>query len=87
MRQGETFQATGSTTSSIFLVGRNSRGQWIARDQDGRRGGLFVSRAEAFKFARFENGNRPELVVAVPGILELDFAAPAVPEFDYRLAA
>lgn len=86
MRQGETFQATASATS-IFLVGRNSRGQWIARDQSGRRGGLFVSRAEAFKFARFETGNRSDLVVAFPGILELDLAGPAAPELDYRLAA
>ena len=85
MRQGETFQATGSS-ASIFLVGRNSRGQWIARDQNGLRGGLFVSRSEAFKFARFENGNRPELVVAVPGVLELDLNA-AGAQFDCRLAA
>ncbi|MGE0036476.1 MAG: hypothetical protein AB7S93_12640 [Xanthobacteraceae bacterium] len=86
MRLGETFQATGSNTS-IFLVGRNSRGQWIARDQNGLRGGLFISRAEAFKFARFENGNRPDLVIAVPGILELDLTGPAAPELDYRRAA
>jgi hypothetical protein len=86
MRQGETFH-TAVTTASIFLVGRNGRGQWIARNQDGLRGGLFVSRAEAFKFARFETGNRPDLVVAVPGILELDFAAPVAPEFGYWLAA
>ena len=65
MRQGETFQATGSS-ASIFLVGRNSRGQWIARDQNGLRGGLFVSCSEAFKFARFENGNRPELWLRFP---------------------
>ena len=38
------------------------------------RGGLFVNRAEAFKFARRENGNRPELVVDVPGAFELAFA-------------
>jgi hypothetical protein len=70
MRQGETFAANGPDTS-VFLIGKNSRGQWIAKDQRGLRGGLFVSRAEAFKFARFENGNRPELVVTVPGVLEL----------------
>ena len=39
MRQGETFQATGSN-ASIFLVGRNSRGQWIACDRSGVRGGF-----------------------------------------------
>ncbi len=70
MRQGETFAASGLDTS-VFLIGKNSRGQWIAKDQRGLRGGLFVSRAEALKFARFENGNRPELVVTVPGVLEL----------------
>ena len=85
MRQGEAFQAIGSS-ASIFLVGKNSRGQWIARDQNGLRGGLFVSRSEAFKFARFENGNRPELVVTVPGVLELDLND-AGAEFDCRLAA
>ena len=70
MRQGETSAASG-LDSSVFLIGKNSRGQWIAKDQRGLRGGLFVSRAEALKFARFENGNRPELVVTVPGVLEL----------------
>ena len=70
MRQGETFVAR-ATPPSLFLVVRNSRGQWVAQDQCGTRGGLFVNRAEAFKFARRENGNRVELVVDVPGPLEL----------------
>ena len=71
MRQHETFSSDGSE-STLFLIGQNSRGQWIAQDQAGSRGGLFISRAEAMKFARFENGNRPELVVNVPGVFELD---------------
>jgi hypothetical protein len=58
--------------SSFFLVGRNSRGNWVARDQKGLCGGLFIGRAEAVKFAMFENGNHPEAVVMVPGVLELD---------------
>jgi hypothetical protein len=48
---------------------------------------LYISRAEAFKFARFENGNRLDLVIAVPGTLELDLTGPAAPELDYRRAA
>jgi hypothetical protein len=36
---------------------------------------LFVDRAEAVKFAMFENGNRPQAVIMVPGILELDMSA------------
>ena len=58
--------------SSLFLVGRNSRGNWVVQDQNGLRGGLFVDRAEALKFAMFENGKRPQAVIMVPGIFELD---------------
>ena len=32
----------------------------------------FVGRTEALKFAMFENGNRPQAVIMVPGVLELD---------------
>jgi hypothetical protein len=64
-----------SSKPSLFLVGRDKDGHWIARDQRGLRGGLFVDRAEALKFAMFENGNRPQGVVMVPGVLELDMTA------------
>jgi hypothetical protein len=60
----------------LFLVGKDSHGHWVARDQSGRCGGLFVDRAEALKFAMFENGNRPQAVIMVPGVLELDMSAP-----------
>ncbi len=73
MRQGENFAANGSA-ASLFLLGRNSRGQWVAQDQSGRRGGLFVSQAAALKYALFENGKRPELVVNLPGVFELDLS-------------
>jgi len=59
---------------SLFRVGRNSRGNWVVQDQTGLCGGVFVSRAEAVKFAMFENGNRPQAVIMVPGILELDMS-------------
>ena len=55
-----------------FLVGRDSCGRWIARDQRGLCGGLFVSRDEAIRFAMFESGCRPQAVIMVPGIIELD---------------
>jgi hypothetical protein len=60
--------------SSLFLIGKNSRGNWVVQDQKGLRGGLFVDRAEALKFAMFENGNRPQAVIMVPGILELNMS-------------
>ena len=61
-----------SSRSSLFLIGQNSRGEWVVRDPRGLRGGLFVNRAEALRFAMFENGNRPQAVIMVPGIFELD---------------
>ena len=58
--------------SHLFMIGRNSRGNWVVRDQAGLRGGLFIDRTEALRFALFENGRRPQAVLMVPGILELD---------------
>jgi hypothetical protein len=56
----------------IFMIGRDSRGNWVAQEQSGVCGGLFVNRAEALKFAKFESGDRPHAVVMIGGILELD---------------
>jgi hypothetical protein len=60
------------SNSSPFLIGKDSHGHWVAQDQTGLCGGLFVGRAEALKFAIFENGKRPQDVIMVPGVLELD---------------
>jgi hypothetical protein len=56
----------------LYLVGKNSRGQWVVREQNGLCGGLFVNRAEAVKYAMYETGRRPQAVIMVPGILELN---------------
>ncbi len=58
--------------SSLFLIGKNSRGDWVAQDQKHLCGGLFVNRAQALKFALSENGNRPQAIIMVPDVLELD---------------
>jgi len=50
----------------------DSRGRWVAQDQRGLCGGLFVNRAEAVRFAMRETGRRPQAVILVSGILELD---------------
>jgi hypothetical protein len=65
---------SSSRAKSLFRVGKNSRGNWVVQDQTGLCGGMFVNRAEAVKFAMFENGNRPQAVIMVPGILELDLS-------------
>ena len=73
MRQdAEPFSSELPSKTQLFMIGRNSRGNWVARDQSGLRGGLFINRAEALRFALFENGQRLQAVLMVPGTLELD---------------
>ena len=55
--------------TSLFLIGKNSRGNWVVQDQQGLRGGLFIGRAEALRYAMFENGNRPQAAIMVPEFL------------------
>jgi hypothetical protein len=74
MRYAERPSPPASLLSRHFRIGRDSRGNWVVQDQQGLRGGLFVDRAEALRFALFENGNRPQAVVMVPGTLELDLS-------------
>jgi len=62
-----------------FLIGKNSRGNWVVQDERGLCGGLFVDRTQALRFAMFENGNKPQAVVMVPGIFELDLSRNATP--------
>jgi hypothetical protein len=75
---GETTMVTRTKTTSSFLIGKDSRGRWVAQKQHGLTGGLFVTYAAALKFALFENGNRPEAVVTVPGTFELDLGGHAL---------
>jgi hypothetical protein len=74
-----------SSGPSLFYIGRDSHGRWVAQDQRRLCGGLFVDRATALKFALFENGHRPQAVVMVPGIFELDTRAK--PDVAHRSAA
>ena len=61
-----------SSASSIVFIGRNRRGQWVAQEQNGLYGGLFVNRAQAVKYALFENGQHPEMLVELSREIELD---------------
>lgn len=58
--------------SPIFLIGQDSRGNWVVQDKTGCRGGLFVDRAEALRYIRSENGTRPQAFVTVAETIELD---------------
>ena len=61
-----------SPVSTIVFIGRNRRGQWVAQEQNGLYGGLFVNRAQALKYALFENGHHPETIIELSREIELD---------------
>lgn len=63
---------SGNAASAIVFIGRNRRGNWVTQQQNGLYGGLFVNRAEAVKYALFENGRRPETIVELSREIELD---------------
>ena len=79
MRQTEPPSPGVCSQTRLFLIGRDREGHWIVRDLQGLRGGLFVDRKEALKYALFENGNRPQAVVMIPGILDLNMRAAPLP--------
>jgi hypothetical protein len=56
----------------LFIVGKNSRGNWVVQDQKGICGGLFVNRKAALSFVRAQQRYRPCAVIVVSGLLELD---------------
>ena len=65
------------SSSAIVFVGQNRRGQWVTQEQNGLYGGLFVSRAQAVKYALFENGHHPETIVELAREIELEMGGPA----------
>ena len=75
-----------SATSTIVFIGKNSRGNWVAQEQNGLYGGLFVNRAQAVKYALFENGHHPETIVEVSREIELDMGGKR-PSSDHITAA
>lgn len=76
MQQTEPLLSANSNTP-VFFIGRDRRGRWVVRNERGSRGGLFIDRTEALRFAMFENGHRPQAVIMVPGILELNISGKA----------
>ena len=62
------------SASTVVLIGKDSRGYWVAQEQNGLYGGLFVNRAAALKYALFENGHHPETIVELSRGVELDMS-------------
>jgi hypothetical protein len=68
-----------SAASAIVFIGRNRRGQWVALQQNGLYGGLFVDRTQAIKYALFENGHHPETIIELSREIELDMRGSSIP--------
>jgi hypothetical protein len=66
-----------SIASSIVFIGKNRCGQWVAQEKNGLFGGLFVNRAQAVKYALFENGQHPEMIIELSREIELDMCGDA----------
>ena len=75
-----------SSASTIVFIGRNGRGNWVVQQQNGLYGGLFVNRAQAIRYALFENGHHPETIVELKRAIELDMSA-KLPSSDHLPAA
>ena len=73
--------------AGIFHWQRQPRKLGLFRTSIIFRRGLFVDRAEALRFARFENGHRPETVIMVSGIFELDMSGKAIIEHPLAIPA
>jgi hypothetical protein len=63
-----------TATAPFFLLGVNSAGHWVIRENTGRRAGLFRSREAAIKYARDESANGNFTIVDQLGGLELEQA-------------
>ncbi|MGY4412191.1 hypothetical protein ACVWW4_003927 [Bradyrhizobium sp. LB7.1] len=61
-----------SPVAPIVFIGRNRRGNWVALEQNGMFGGVFVNRAQAFKYALFENGRYRQAIIEISREIELD---------------
>jgi len=68
-----------SAAFPLVFVGRNHRGDWVAQEQDGRYGGLFVNRHQAIKYALAENGHHREAIVELSREIELDMGRLPLP--------
>ncbi|SDF49463.1 hypothetical protein SAMN05216337_105818 [Bradyrhizobium brasilense] len=62
------------SAARIVYVGRNRFGNWVACEERGVFGGLFVSRAQALKYALVENGGHPDSIIEVTREIELYIA-------------
>lgn len=64
--------STLSESIPLFFVGRNRNGLWIAREAEGRTGGIFLFKRSALRFAQKNSGPSGCATMLLAGRLELD---------------
>jgi hypothetical protein len=87
VREGQEGEPPSWLRPPVFMIGQDSRGNWVVRDQSGLRGGLFVERREALRYVRFESGDHPSAIVMVSGALELDASEMTRPTLGRQFSA
>jgi hypothetical protein len=65
-------QTVLSDSIPLFFVGRNQSGFWVARESEGRCGGLFMLRRSAARFVRKKSSPRGCATMLVEHTIELD---------------
>ena len=63
---------TLSESIPLFFIARNHDGFWVAREAEGRIGGIFVSRRSALRFAETNSAAAGCATMVLPQRLELD---------------
>ncbi len=61
-----------SETIPLFYIARNKHGFWVAREAEGRCGGVFLLRRSAVRFARQQSGSAGCAMMFLNEQLELD---------------
>jgi hypothetical protein len=64
--------STLSESIPLFFIGRNRNGLWIARDAEGRTGGIFLLKRSALGFAQKNSGPSGCATMLLADRLELD---------------
>lgn len=59
----------------IFFIGRNKSGFWVARESEGRTGGIFLDKNTAVRFARAVSAPGGCGLILVPENLDLDLSS------------
>ena len=64
--------STISESIPLFFIGRNGNGHWIAREAEGRTGGLFLLKRSALRFGQKNSGPSGCATMLLADRLELD---------------